>query len=406
VRRLKSEPKTDIRASSVFAPFPGRLGVALLPFICLFTPSAMAVENTAVLRGTLSTACGEVEAFGGEVQLFDPTRTRVIEVSKKASVPCGGWVSVGPSEGWILVHQRDGYQVNLGTGAFVQFPSAHEGGAGKDALVVFRGQAYVKSLISGSEIQLITPNARARLGQGTVLFSYQSNESQSQLISLEGRASIENRFAGQRRIQLNPGEASSLDFQSLRVVPSTPQAVSLASVDARLKPLFLDETSRGEALAAIRKRAERKLAARLPIPPKVSASQAEEQKDVQTLAHKKWLETYARHSANPENEALKKKLAQRIFVGGVGAPKAASDTSQSEVPSGEAIGAPGEARAAQVALSPKKSGRTLASNSASATRPAGHARGSRVIHKADSDPGKSEKKRLIDELARIRPTED
>ena len=84
---------------------------------------------------------------------------------------------------------------------------------------------------------MITPNARARLERASAIVIYSAGDEESQLITLEDEASLENRFEPSRKMTVKQGEASSLNFTLLRVVPSAPRAIAQASLRPHLVAL-------------------------------------------------------------------------------------------------------------------------------------------------------------------------
>lgn len=223
-------------------------------------PDALAREVSTELEESLP--CAYVNAFGGEVQIFDESREHRINVTRKARIPCGGWVSV--AKGWAEIRHRDGQELRIGSGSFVGFPENNpDGHYTGDHAVLYRGQVYAHTDGGNREFRVATATARARLSRGTAIMVYSESDEESQLIALENGASLENRYESSKHIRLRAGEASSMNMQLLRVLPSIPRAVSIASLRAKLSDLHIDERASAEAVRAVRDRQERKFASKM-----------------------------------------------------------------------------------------------------------------------------------------------
>jgi hypothetical protein len=201
-------------------------------------------------------ACGVLEAFGGTAQLLDSSRNLLLQTSPGAMIPCGSWLSV--DQGWARVQHRDGHRIAVGSDTFVQFRDQGE------TAVLFKGQIHVDAADGGPAFQALTANARARLARGRAILVFSPYDEESQLIAVAGQASLENRFQPARRITVRAGEATSLNFKVLRVVPSTPRIVALSSLRQKLADLHLTERELVQAMESARERAERRLVVAAP----------------------------------------------------------------------------------------------------------------------------------------------
>ena len=180
--------------------------------------------------------CALLTSFNGDVELIDPTRTRVIDTVEKAAIPCGGWLSV--ADGWAKLRHRDGHVIHAGRDSFVQVVDYdQDGGSSGDHLAVLRGEVYVNTGDGSGELRVITANARARIKEGAGIIMFSQLDDETQLVMFEKSATFENRFVPGTRMLVRSGEASSMNFRALRVVPSEAAAVTMASMRPRLAAL-------------------------------------------------------------------------------------------------------------------------------------------------------------------------
>jgi hypothetical protein len=211
---------------------------------------------------TINTPCAWMEMYGGNVQVLDASRTRLLDSGEHTGIPCGGWVSV--DRGWALISHRDGQKFYAGPGTFLEVPENNTDGHRKgDHVVLYKGEVYGIAPEDAPELRIATANARARLksARGIVLFSEQQED--TQLICLERKAWLENRFQIEKKILVKQGEASSLNFKAMRVVPSTPQAVAAAPLRQRLQEFHVGDSEQERVLRIVKARQDRKFAALL-----------------------------------------------------------------------------------------------------------------------------------------------
>lgn len=187
-------------------------------------------------------ACATVEGFSGSAQILDETRTAIHEVGEIRQVPCEGWVSV--DEGWVRLVDRNGHEIRLGEGTFVQLT------AEADELVLFRGEVYGKA--SRGVLRVITPNLRARVSRGSLLVLFDPGSEESQVVALDRAVEVENRFVRSHRVRVMPGTLSELDFKLLRVLPRMPRPVEPGSLEAALSELNVAAEAREAALKLAR----------------------------------------------------------------------------------------------------------------------------------------------------------
>jgi hypothetical protein len=203
--------------------------------------------------------CAILENFGGEVEVLDPSRTRIVSLTKNSGIPCGGWVST--SNGWAIIQHRDGHDLRIGMNTFLEIPENMN--KDSDQAVLYRGEAFATTEGGAGELRVITANSRVRIKRGTVLINFSPDDQDTQLVALDGPASLENRFEPEKRVNIKAGEATSLNFKTLRVVPTYPKAVSIASLKGKLGQFRVNEKDMSKIYETAEARAERRLAADL-----------------------------------------------------------------------------------------------------------------------------------------------
>lgn len=192
--------------------------------------------------------CANVKAFAGDAVLLDSSRLHVDDARVGFAVPCDGWVSV--RTGWIELKHRDGHMVRLGENSFVQFNGEQE------SLTLLRGLIHVQAFDDGADLRMVTPNARARMKQGSGILLYSPERQRSQWVTLSRLAVLENRFEPESQMTVAEGEGSVLDLARSRVTPAASRAVTVASLKPLLKSLDLPEKVQKGAIqvALIRQR--------------------------------------------------------------------------------------------------------------------------------------------------------
>jgi hypothetical protein len=203
--------------------------------------------------------CAVVENFQGDLEILDPTRTHIINVGKNVGIPCGGWVS--SEMGWALIRHRDGHDLRVGPNTFIEIPENNANSP--DQVVLYHGEVYGSTEGGGGDLRVTTANARVRVPKGAVLVNYDAENQDTQLVALDHPATLENRFEPDQKIKIQAGESTSLNFKQLRVVPTFPKAVSIASLKEKLVLFRLNEKDAADAYQVAEVRAERRLAATL-----------------------------------------------------------------------------------------------------------------------------------------------
>ena len=114
--------------------------------------------------------CGVLESFIGHVQLFDASRTQVIDVTPKQKLICGSWVSV--EDGIAEISHRSGFDVEVGAHSFIQILDPASGSRlEKDHFTLLRGQMILKST-QKKALQVSTANARVIANQAEAFLLY------------------------------------------------------------------------------------------------------------------------------------------------------------------------------------------------------------------------------------------
>ena len=239
------------------------LGLAglLVTSFCGRVGSARA-EEPAMPKSADPILCGTLENTHGQVQMLDISRTQVLSILPKTGIPCGAWISVGgTSDSWAQVKHRDGYTIHIAPSSFLQVPDNHlDAKQTSESFVLYHGEALIRSTGGTPTLSLLTANARVKLQRGLALVIYAPHEEETQIIALENESRIENRYQTGTEMKVKEGEASSLNFKLLRVMPSIPKAVLLSSLREKLKSFPIDDQVHSDAIAAAYKRQERKFA--------------------------------------------------------------------------------------------------------------------------------------------------
>ncbi|MGK5088869.1 hypothetical protein WDW86_15025 [Bdellovibrionota bacterium FG-2] len=242
---------------------PLRIKLLLSLALAVFGGSGVAVAVEIDQHPSAAVPCAVLEKFGGKIEIMDSTRTHLVDAVMRAGVPCGGWVSVG--KGWAEFRHRDGFHVSLSDQTFVQFLESNiDGKESGDHVVLYKGQVYAKAGSGTGEFRAVTSSSRARLTRGAILLLADSSSEalgdETQLVALENVARLENRFESSKQIDVSSGEASSINFKLLRVVPTAPKVVAITELRPRLGSFHLEEREQGKFLRIAQKRQDRKLA--------------------------------------------------------------------------------------------------------------------------------------------------
>lgn len=242
---------TSIRTSTRISMSRRRL---LLLFLCTAPAfaSPKAPPETKSATPEFKAPCAVVKNHEGVVRILDSTRTQLIGTEPQTGVPCGSWVSI--EDGWIELKHQNGPTLHLGPHSFAQLTAPHG-----DQVVLFRGQIYAKVADGNPEFRMVSQVGRARVKKGKVILVADHVENETQLIVLENTASLENRFQTSRKVAVRSGEASSLHFKLMRVIPSSPAAVSVASLKPKLVELQVPDKVQDQAIEFAMNRHEKSI---------------------------------------------------------------------------------------------------------------------------------------------------
>lgn len=265
--------------------------ISVLTFLALCPGELFAREAPSSIQRAVP--CAVIEDLGGHVQILDASRTHLSEVSRNTGIDCGSWITTGiltitskgnkptdakntngssadsesgfilglPGSGWVKLKLRDGYGLRIGSGSFVGLLESNTDGKDKgDHIVLYRGLIYGEARNGAKELRVITANARARFNRSSGVLLFNRREEESQLLGFEGLSTIENRFEGSRNIAVKAGEASTLNFKLLRVVPESPRAMSLTALKVIMTDLHMQGKNRDKVAKVTRKRQDRKFA--------------------------------------------------------------------------------------------------------------------------------------------------
>jgi hypothetical protein len=205
---------------------------------------------------TKTEICGSLEIFDGELQVLNESKTHLLEIKPKSSLPCGSWISA--NEGWAEIKHVAGPSIHLAGDTFIQLRKVDDH---SEHVVLYHGQVYVEVNGGDGLFHVGSAGGRVEMDQGKLIYvAGYSKESASQLIVLEGSALFSNRFEGTRNVRVFPGEASELMVKVMRVIPGMPTAVSLAALRPKLIDLRVAEKIQTQVLRVAAQRQERKFA--------------------------------------------------------------------------------------------------------------------------------------------------
>lgn len=213
-------------------------------------------ESTARQPASTDSVCGLIEKWDGPVQVLDSTRTKLIDLKLGAPLPCGAWISTG--QGRISIRHSQGFQARIAARSFVELkPTPVE----KDAVTLYQGALLLAPNQGAEEIQIMTANSRARVSSGASIVIYNQKEQNTQLISLDGSASLENRFENSRRVDVHAGESTQLNLSLLRVIPSLARAVASTSLKPLMTEFAVTEKDQVQFIGKMQHRVNRQWAA-------------------------------------------------------------------------------------------------------------------------------------------------
>lgn len=216
--------------------------------------------------------CAVLEGFQGDLEILDSDRKSLILPVKKKGIPCGAFLSI--QLGWASLHHKNGSFFRMSSETFIQVRAEKD-----EDLAIFQGRVYMDVHHGNPPFRALSPVGRVRLshGKALVVVRSESGTNQTQLIALENFATLENRFEPDPKVKVSAGEMTELNFKWVRVIPSAPTLVSVASLRPHLTELQLSFQEQIKMMDAItRHRGEkviqRKIANETPAPLQSSES--------------------------------------------------------------------------------------------------------------------------------------
>lgn len=232
--------------------------------------------------------CAVIENASGLVQVMDPSRTQLLDADPKTPIDCDGWVSV--TKGWVSIVHRDGFKIQLSAQTFAQFPENNtDGKRSGDPVILYRGSLHARTGGGSGELRVVTANARTRTVNGSAIVVFNESDEETQLLALEGESAIENRFHAAARTALGSGEASNLNFKRMRILPSIPNPMAVASLRFKLVEFKLPEKEVSLALQLAKERQERKFTAASAAQRKIASSSVKPVVKAKPKQSSKWV---------------------------------------------------------------------------------------------------------------------
>lgn len=182
--------------------------------VCL-APSASAEQP---VDSGIAPVCGFLSTFNGNVQVFDADRSVIRDVGLGMKIHCGDWVSVESGNAHIEQVQS-GAKVMLTAGTFAQVVNAGSTiGSIREHLVLYRGEIYAKQH-SREEFRVITPQARVTFSASEGYVLAQDTLGETQVLTVEGKNRIQNRFIDHAPIIVSEGKFSKVGTSTSRNIP-------------------------------------------------------------------------------------------------------------------------------------------------------------------------------------------
>ncbi len=181
--------------------------------------------------------CGTLRSFQGELQVFDSSRTHLGEAAFGAPIRCGDWVSV--DQGKATIEHVDGAALLVAENTFLQIMDPQSGANSEQAHVaLYRGEFLVEA--TRSRVDIVTPNAVARVEKGSVYVMFATGREESQLIGLGGQGTLENRFYSGKKMPTDFAKFVSFSNPIERIVPEVARFVNARQLAERLAPLGVE----------------------------------------------------------------------------------------------------------------------------------------------------------------------
>ena len=264
----------------------------------------------------LTPSCGMIADLLGDVQVLDQSRTQLLNLGPHDLIPCGSWIS--SHAGWVAIQHKLGAKVHLGQETYLQVREGmgSAGGvneSGAEHLSVLRGEVYVEVGGGNPELRIASASARVRVSSGKAIFLVGYLEDRTQLMVLERSAQLENRFEPRKAIEVAAGETSELILQNDRVIPQIPSAVALSSLEPKFLTLRIPQAVQTAASQEVRTRQSRKMAAQL-IEPSGSKKTREPQKkrEGRALASARSMNSYLKNPPSAQDPYLKNHFVKSV----------------------------------------------------------------------------------------------
>ncbi len=222
-------------------------------------PSVLAEEP---VDSGVSPVCGSLDTFNGKVQVFDADRSVIRDVTTGMRIHCGDWVSV--ESGLAHIRQiQSGAKLTFTAGTFAQVVNAGSTTSSiREHLVLYRGEVYAKQA-SKEEFRIITPQARVTFSASEGYVLAQDSLGQTQILMVEGRSKIQNRFVEHSPVVVGEGKFSKVGASNNRNLPLDPRFAEPNMMQERLEKFAVAPKKIAALVAMARKSARPALPAKL-----------------------------------------------------------------------------------------------------------------------------------------------
>ena len=192
-----------------------------------------------------SPPCATIEVFNGEIDILDSKREKLLEIGLNKPISCLSWINI--RNGWIEIKHMRGAILRIGPNSLFQiFPSSKIKSAKNISTfndiadgILYKGRVYSRIQIGDGGFITLTPNAVVSLESGVAFHSFDPLEEETQLVSVDHRSVIINRFEPSARVVVGPGEASSLNNKLMSTLPTDAKAVQPNSLKEQLSDFDL-----------------------------------------------------------------------------------------------------------------------------------------------------------------------
>lgn len=202
--------------------------------------------------------CGVLRTFQGEIQVFDHTRTHLGDAKFGTKLRCGDWISV--DQGKAVIEHVNGAGILVSENSFIQILDPQSGTNPEHAHVaLYRGEFLFQA--GKGESRVITPNAIGRVEKGGAYVIYSSSSEESQIVGLGGKATLENRFFGEKTMRADFAHLVAFSNPVERLIPEQGRLVNPKELNARLTVLGVDAS----IMASIEKTVKGASKVRMPV---------------------------------------------------------------------------------------------------------------------------------------------